>query len=186
MLKKRTSRKSNRIPLQIYGPKLFTFQNGDSYEGEFSINLLTNQIFRHGKGIYKTYKDVSYNGTWNNDKIIGKIQINFPDGSSYNGEVNEILEFTNGIYTFPDKTCLMGNFENFPNNDNEEEEILNLQFKDINERIWIPFYKDGKIKLKYPWNFNNNDKNNIDGDDNNGKDEVSNFKKFINIQNDFT
>lgn len=78
----------------------------DSYEGDFTDNLIT------GTGLYKWTNGESYYGSFVNGKMHGKGLYKWPDGGQYEGEyVNNIKE-GKGIFKWANGKIFEGEFKN--------------------------------------------------------------------------
>lgn len=78
----------------------------DSYEGDFTDNLIT------GTGLYKWTNGESYYGSFVNGKMHGKGLYKWPDGGQYEGEyVNNIKE-GKGIFRWANGKIFEGEFKN--------------------------------------------------------------------------
>lgn len=78
------------VSSKMNGQGTLTFENGDSYEGEFS-----NGIF-NGKGTYKSAKGWTYTGQFKNGYADGKGKLTTEGQATYEGR------FKQGIYQHED------------------------------------------------------------------------------------
>ena len=79
----------------------FIFANGDQYDGEFLVTE-EGQMMRQGQGKHnRADQQLTYEGTWNQDKMHGAGRLSYGDGSSYDGEFQ--LNYFEGLgtYTWP-------------------------------------------------------------------------------------
>ncbi|GBP40034.1 hypothetical protein EVAR_19162_1 [Eumeta japonica] len=94
-----------------------------------------------GKGIYRSAQGDSYSSNWQNNNLPfdEKSYIKYPDGSKYEGHLNNWMYTGKGMYTFPDGSSMECNFEqNCPTGE--------IVLRDPNGHLW-----KGKADLGYGW-----------------------------------
>lgn len=78
----------------------FRFKNGDVYIGQYHVTP-EGGIVRHGKGRYFSADNQTYCGTWESDILKEADRINYPDGSWYQGRLEDGGYVDKGKYCIP-------------------------------------------------------------------------------------
>lgn len=137
--------------------KVFKYDNGDLYKGEFVDGK------KNGFGIYIFSGKEKYEGLWKDDKMHGIGKYTYRDGSIYTGEFKYGLKNGLGKLTYPNNDIYKGYFLDnkkngkgvlYKNDGNkqagiweDDEQCKSLDFKDLN---------NNKINNVYQNRLNNN------------------------------
>lgn len=78
----------------------FRFKNGDVYVGQYQVTA-EGGVVRHGKGRYFTADKCTFHGTWENDVLKEAERITYPDGSWYQGRLEDGGYVDGGKYSVP-------------------------------------------------------------------------------------
>jgi hypothetical protein len=89
----------------INGLGIYTFHNGDVYEGYFKDDK------RHGKGRVTFHSGALYEGYFKDDKKHGKGKYTFPNGTVYIGYFKDDKKHGKGIYKLPNGNIYKGYFK---------------------------------------------------------------------------
>lgn len=65
----------------------------------------------HGQGELKLSDGISVIGNWDNDQLISG-RIMYPNGSSYEGEINRFFRSGKGTYSYPNGDVYKGSWKN--------------------------------------------------------------------------
>lgn len=83
----------------------FDFKNGYEYWGE-----LQGKEF-NGKGTLKCPDGKRITGIWRDEQLVGKAEIQYPQGDVYYGQVDNFMKHGNGCLVFKSGSKYIGNFE---------------------------------------------------------------------------
>ncbi|CAH1966377.1 unnamed protein product [Acanthoscelides obtectus] len=91
------------------GASKFEFPNGDIYEGEYCAHR-SGLVWREGLGTYTTKDGQTYKGAWLDDKLINTVEIKFPNGNQYYGELKDSKFNGEGMFVTNESLAVMCNF----------------------------------------------------------------------------
>ena len=89
---------------KLSGQGIYTFKSGDVYEGEFVDGK------KHGKGKYTSFDGSYYDGEFKNDLRHGKGKLVTGDGGVYEGDFERGVKSGNGVYSYPNGDSYEGGF----------------------------------------------------------------------------
>ncbi|XP_047366097.1 phosphatidylinositol 4-phosphate 5-kinase 5-like [Vespa velutina] len=110
----------------------FSFLNGDTYDGDYTLHLIKGTLFKNGDGVYVTDDFNTYSGKWKDDNFADEdFFIQHNNGTRYNGGINAYGQMTgNGIYYFPDDSSIKAIwYENKP--------VTEITYQDSLGYVWI-------------------------------------------------
>ena len=117
---------------EYLGRGIYTFANGNKYEGQFKAGL------PNGKGIFINKDGHKYIGDFKNALWDGEGKLTFPNGDQYSGGFKENMFSGKGTYIFPNGEKYIGQFANDKRNGNGT-----LYFAD--GRKYVGGYLDSKF-----------------------------------------
>ena len=89
----------------VTGTGVFTFANGDTYEGQMVDGK------KEGKGIYKWADGSSYEGEYKDNRKNGTGTYTWADGATYTGEYKDDLKNGTGTYTYASGDVYVGEYK---------------------------------------------------------------------------
>lgn len=89
---------------KLSGYGVYTFKSGDVYEGEFLDGK------KHGRGKYTSFDGSYYDGEFENDLRHGKGKLVTGDGGVYEGEFASGVKSGKGVYSYPNGDSYEGGF----------------------------------------------------------------------------
>lgn len=90
---------------QKHGNGTYSNRTGEIYKGMWKQNM------RQGEGELRLNDGISLRGNWDNDQIVSG-RIVYPNGSSYEGEINNFFGNGNGVYTYQNSDVYRGSWKN--------------------------------------------------------------------------
>ncbi|MDB0438113.1 hypothetical protein C4R89_00990 [Clostridioides difficile] len=156
------SDKNKNMDKKLKGEKVFKYDNGDLYKGEFIDGK------KNGFGTYIFSSKERYEGLWKDDKMHGIGKYTYKDGSIYTGEFKDGLKNGLGKLTYPNNDIYKGYFLDNKKNgkgvlyksdgnkqagiwENDEQckslDFKELSNKELNNNIYQNRLNDNKIKI---------------------------------------